>query len=89
MFNFSLVLFRVSLLLNFKSHQDIEFLCLNLFILNLPLSVKEDVTANQENFLKVLAFLSYTKIFKVLKKGGVFFNLHFEKNFLLVCNLLK
>ena len=88
MLNFSLVLFRVSLLLNFKSHQDIEFLCLNLFILNLPLSVKEDVTANQENFLKVLAFL-YTKIFKVLKKGGVFFNLHCEKNFLLVCNLLK
>ena len=50
------LLFKLSLLLNFKSNQNFEFMCLNLCILNLLPTMKKDVTANQENLLEVLAF---------------------------------
>ena len=44
-----LLLFRSSLLSNFKSHQNIKFLPTNLYILNLPPTMKKDVTANSRN----------------------------------------
>ena len=51
-----LVLFRISMLQSFKSPQNIDFLWLNLYILNLLPTMKEDITVNQENFSKILAF---------------------------------
>ena len=50
-----LVLPGVCLLFNLKSHQNIESLHLNFLLL----TMKENVTANQENVFKVLAFSSY------------------------------
>ena len=53
------VLFRVSLLSNFKSHQNIDVLCLKSFFSEFASHYEEGCYSKSRNF-KVLAFSSYT-----------------------------